>query len=59
MEYPFNGGTTTSAEFIILGFSTESLLQQLIIIWDDEDIYAAEISKRIISSVELIKLNQE
>ena len=59
MEYPFNGGTTTSAEFIILGFSTESLLQQLIIIWDDEDIYASEISKRIISSVELIKLNQE
>ena len=59
MDYPFVAGTTTSAEFIILGFSTESLLQQLIIIWDDEDAYASEISKRIISSVELIKLNQE
>jgi hypothetical protein len=48
-----------NAEFIILGFSTDTLLQQLIIIWDKEDSYADKITKRIISSVELIKLNQE
>ena len=50
---------TINAEFIILGFSTDTLLQQLIIIWDKEDTYADEITKRIIASVELIKINQE
>ena len=60
MNYRFNSAEETiSAEFIILGFSTNSLLQQLIIIWDKEDAYADEISSRIIASVELIKLNQE
>lgn len=60
MNYRFNSAEETiSAEFIILGFSTDSLLQQLIIIWDKEDAYADEISNRIIASVELIKLNQE
>ena len=60
MNYRFNSAEETiSAEFIILGFSTNSLLQQLIIVWDKEDAYADEISNRIIASVELIKLNQE
>lgn len=60
MNYRFNSAEETiSAEFIILGFSTDSLMQQLIIIWDKEDAYADEISNRIIASVELIKLNQE
>ena len=60
MNYRFNSAEETiSAEFIILGFSTNSLLQQLIIVWDKEDAYADEISNRIISSVELIKPNQE
>jgi hypothetical protein len=60
MNYSFNSAEEIiSAEFIILGFSTDSLLQQLIIIWDKEDAYADEISDRIIASVELIKLNQE
>lgn len=60
MNYRLNSGKAAiNAEFIILGFSTDSLLQQLIIIWDKENAYADEISNRIIASVELIKLNQE
>ena len=60
MNYRLNSGEAAiNAEFIILGFSTDSLLQQLIIIWDKENAYADEISNRIIASVELIKLNQE
>lgn len=60
MNYSFDtNGATINAEFIILGFSTDTLLQQLIIIWDKEDTYADEITKRIIASVELIKINQE
>ena len=46
----------TITEFII--FDSTDTLQQLIIIWDKEDAYADEI-KRIIASVELIKINQE
>jgi hypothetical protein len=60
MNYRFNSNETAiNAGFIVLGFSTDSLLQQLIIIWDKENAYADEISNRIIGSVELIKLNQE
>ena len=60
MNYGFDtNGAKINAEFIILGFSTDTLLQQLIIIWDKEDTYADEITKRIIASVELIKINQE
>ena len=60
MNYSFDtNGATINAEFIILGFSTDTLLQQLIIIWDKQDTYADEITKRIIASVELIKINQE
>lgn len=57
-SYRFGSKKTSDAEFIILGFSTQALLQQLIMIWDANDPYAVEISKRILDSVELIKLNQ-
>ena len=57
-NYRFGSKKTSDAEFIILGFSTQALLQQLIMIWDANDPYAVEISKRILNSVELIKLNQ-
>jgi hypothetical protein len=57
-NYVFEGDKTTDAEFIILGFSAQDLLQQLIIIWDANDPYAVKISKRILNSVELVKLNK-
>ena len=57
-NYRFGNKKTSDAEFIILGFSAQALLQQLIMVWDANDPYAVEISKRILNSVELIKLNQ-
>ena len=51
----FKKGVNSEAKFTILGFSNESLLQQLIIVWDANDRYASQISQRILGSVELLK----
>ncbi len=56
--FPFEGSNAVSAEFVILGFSTADLLQQLIMVWATDDDYTKAISDRILSSVELIKSNQ-
>ena len=58
-DFPFDGANNQSAEFIILGFSTADLLQQLVIVWSSDDQYVDQITKQIMSSVELIKLNEE
>lgn len=58
-DFPFDGLNNQGAEFIILGFSTTDLLQQLVIIWAPDDQYVDQITKQIISSVELIKINEE
>ena len=58
-DFPFDGSNNQSAEFIILGFSTTDLLQQLVIIWAPDDQYVDQITKQIMSSVELIKINEE
>ena len=58
-DFPFDGSNNQSAEFIILGFSTTDLLQQLVIIWTPDDQYVDQITKQIMSSVELIKINEE
>lgn len=58
-DFPFDGSNNQSAEFIILGFSTTDLLQQLVIIWTPDDQYVDQITKQIMSSVELIKTNEE
>ena len=52
----FESNGFVDANFIILGFSTPKVLQQLIMIWETDDIYANEIANRILDSVELIKL---
>lgn len=43
------------ANFVILGFATSKVLQQLILLWETEDVYASEMAARILGSVELIK----
>jgi hypothetical protein len=55
----FETGEFDEANFIILGFSTKKILQQLVLIWKSDDIYATEMANRIINSVELIKENKE
>lgn len=55
----FETGEFAEGNFIILGFSTSKVLQQLVLVWKSDDIYAAEMANRILNSVELIKDNQE
>ena len=46
-------------KYIILGFSTPNLLQQVILTWKEEDIYADQMIERILNSIELIKLTED
>ena len=46
-------------EYIILGFSTPNLLQQVILTWKEDDVYAEQMIERILNSIELIKLTQD
>jgi hypothetical protein len=55
----FETGEFAEGNFIILGFSTSKVLQQLVLVWKSDDIYATEMANRILNSVELIKDNQE
>ncbi|MDB2492934.1 hypothetical protein N9X15_02125 [Flavobacteriaceae bacterium] len=45
--------------YILLGFSTPNLLQQIILTWKEEDVYADQIVERILNSIELIKLTKD
>lgn len=55
----FETNEFVDANFIILGFSTSKVLQQLIMIWETDDVYANEIATRVLNSVELIKLKDD
>ena len=46
-------------QYIILGFSTPNLLQQVILTWKEKDIYADQIVERVLNSIELIKLTED
>ena len=58
-NFIFKDNLVVDAEFVILGFSAKNLVQQLILVWDSQNDYAVKMSDRILSSVELVKLNQE
>ena len=51
--------TLTKGVYIVLGFSTPNLLQQVILIWKQDDVYADQIIERILNSIELITLTEE
>ena len=44
-----------SGEFVYLNFTTENILQQVLITWDRDDIYAVQIVERLIKTLELKK----
>lgn len=46
-------------KYILLGFTTQNVLQQVVITWRANDVYADEIVDRILNSIELIKLEKE
>ena len=41
--------------YIILAFTAENILQQIMLIWKEDDVYANEIMERVVNSVELKK----
>lgn len=49
----------SKGSYVVLGFSTPNLLQQVVLIWNDNDVYADQIIERILNSVELITLTEE
>jgi len=51
--------TLTKGVYVVLGFSTPNLLQQVILIWKENDVYADQIIERILNSIELITLTEE
>ena len=48
-----------NGNYLLLGFTTENILQTLMITWKDNDVYADQIVERILNSIELIKLEEE
>ncbi len=58
-DFKTERGTVEKGNYVILGFTTQNLLQQVILVWKDNDVYADEIMERVLNSVELIKLEEE
>jgi len=52
-------GEIVKGNYVVLGFTAENLLQQVVLIWKDDDVYADQIIDRILYSIELIKLEEE
>ena len=52
-------GNREKGEYIILGFTTERLLQEVVLLWNKDDVYANQIMDRVLNSIELIKLQDE
>jgi len=48
-----------SGNYVLLGFTTENILQTIMLTWKDNDVYADQIVERILNSIELIKLEGE
>ena len=48
-----------SGNYILLGFTNENILQNVMLIWKDNDVYAEQIVERIMNSIELIKLEED
>lgn len=42
-------------EYVFLAFTTQNILQQIILVWDAEDRYTADIMQRVLDSIELKK----
>lgn len=46
-------------DYVLLVFTTENILQQISIIWPQDDPYAKKITDRVIASIELLKLEEK
>ncbi len=52
-------GQTNEGKFTILSFTTQNILQQIILTWKSNDVYADQITERIINSLELKPKEEE
>ncbi|WP_273289266.1 hypothetical protein [Winogradskyella sp.] len=53
-EFPgLKPGTYEGGEYIILSFTSENVVQQIVIVWRSDDNYASDIVDRIVDSIEL------
>ncbi len=50
-----SGDTRTKGNYVILAFNSNNVIQEIILSWKMDDVYADEIADRILNSVELIK----
>ncbi len=48
-------GTLHKGNYVILAFNSNNVIQEVMITWKDQDVYAEKIVDRILNSVELIK----
>ena len=51
-------GEYRDGEYVILAFTAENVLQQIVLVWDNQNEYANQTIDRIIESVELKKLEE-
>jgi len=59
-DFPLSGQDKfDKGNYLILGFTTQNILQQVVITWREDDVYANQIVDRILNSIELIKLEEE
>lgn len=58
-DFKTDNGAIEKGNYVLLGFTTENVLQQVILVWKDNDVYADQIVERILNSIELIKLEDE
>ncbi|MBT8269627.1 MAG: hypothetical protein KJN59_10425 [Bacteroidia bacterium] len=59
-DIPVNeSGGLAQGKYVHLGFSNEQVLQQIVMTWRRNDTYAEEMVERILSSIELLKIEEE
>jgi hypothetical protein len=58
-DFVTENGNEERGNYVILGFTAQNLLQEVILVWKDDDVYADQIMDRILNSIELIKLEDE
>ncbi len=58
-DFVTESGKEEKGNYIILGFTTQNLLQEVILVWKKEDVYADQIMDRILNSIELIKIQED
>ncbi|WP_142784738.1 BatD family protein [Changchengzhania lutea] len=53
-----NAGTFEKGNYVIFSFTSENVLQQIILSWREDDVYAKQMIERIQNSIELKKLEE-